>query len=156
EATAFERVVTDRHLDLVGEDRTDHRAWKLRDMDLLVLRHEGIAGERVVMFPAGERSDMPDGSVHNAEARAIALPPDHPLMKRRSDLATLERQPPVRVEDQLRIVERSVVALVDAEHDHDVASLCDGGNGIGHRTGNDHRVLVEAAVLGAGDNRRMD
>ena len=54
--------MADRHFHLFGENRPHHRAGKLRDVDFLVLRHEGVAGERIVMLPAGERADAPDGA----------------------------------------------------------------------------------------------
>ena len=114
------RVVADRHLDLLGENRSNHRAGKLGDVDFFVLRHQGVAGERIVVLPAGQRADAADGGIDNGEARAIALPPDHPFMECRRDLAALEREPAVGVENKLRVVERTVIALVDAEHDHDV------------------------------------
>src|SRR3977135_3619332 len=63
EAPAFERMMTDRHLDLFGENRPDHRSRKLRHMDFLMLRHEGVAGERIVVFPARQRPDAPGGRV---------------------------------------------------------------------------------------------
>ena len=74
EAAALERMVADRHFDLLGEDRSDHRARKLRGVDFLVLRHQRVAGERVVVLPAGERADAADGGVDDREARAVALP----------------------------------------------------------------------------------
>jgi hypothetical protein len=148
--------MADRHLDLLGEDRPDHRARKLRNMNLFVLRHEGVAGERVVVLPAGERSDAAGRGLDDREARAVALAPDHPLMKRWCDLAALENQPTVGIENQLRIVERSVVALVDAERDHDAETLGQRRDRLGHGAGNDHRVLVEADMLRPGGHRRMD
>src|SRR5262249_6001873 len=118
EAAAFERVVPDRHLDLISEYRPDHGARKLGDMDLLMRRHQGVTGERVVMLPAGEGPDAANSGVDHPQARAVALPPDHALMKSRRNLAPLENKAAVGVENELSIVERSVVAFVDAEH-HD-------------------------------------
>ena len=60
EAAAFQGVVADRHLDLFGEDRADEGTGELGDVDFLVLRHQGVAGERVVVFPAGQRADAAD------------------------------------------------------------------------------------------------
>ncbi len=68
ETAAFQRMVTDRHFDLVGEDRPDQRARKLRDMDFLVLGHQRVAGERIVMLPAGQRADAADLAVDDLEA----------------------------------------------------------------------------------------
>ena len=156
EAAAFERVMADRHLDLVGEDRPDQRARKLRDMDFLVLRHQRVAGERIVVLPAGQRADAADGGVDHREAGAVALPPDHPLVEGRRDLAALEHQRAVGVEDELRVVERAVVALVDAEHDDHAVLARRGAHRLRHRAGHDDRVVVEADVLGAAQHRRTD
>ena len=92
EAAALERVVTDRHLDLIGEDRADHGAWKLRHMNLFMLRHQGIAGEGVVVLPTSERAEAADRGVDDREARAVALAPDHALVEGRRDLAPLQHQ----------------------------------------------------------------
>ena len=47
------RMMPDCRLDLVREHLADHRTRKLGDMDFLVLRHEGVARQWVVVFPAG-------------------------------------------------------------------------------------------------------
>ena len=44
EAAAFQSVVTDRYLDLFRENRANQGAGELRDMDFLVLGHQGVAG----------------------------------------------------------------------------------------------------------------
>ena len=69
EAAALEGVMADRDLDLLGEDRADERARELRNVDLLVVGHEGVARERVVVFPAGKRADA-------AAAESTALRPE--------------------------------------------------------------------------------
>ena len=149
EAAALERVMADRHLDLVGEDLADQRARELGDVNLFVLGHQRIAGEGIVMFPASQRANPPDRGVDHLETGAIALTPDHALMKCRCDLAALQNQRAVGVEDQLRVVERAVVTLIDAEHDHDVVFAGRGGHRLGDRAGNDDRVVIEVNVLGA-------
>ena len=53
EASALQRVVADRDLDLVGKYLPDQRARKLGDVNFLVLRHQCVARERIVMLPAG-------------------------------------------------------------------------------------------------------
>ncbi len=156
EAAAFQRVVADRHLDLVGEDLPDQRAGKLGDVDLLVLRHQRVAGERVVVLPAGQRADAPHRSVHHLQPGAVALAPDHPLMEGRRDLAALQPQRAVGVEDQLRVVERAMVALVDAEHDDEVVPAGGRRHRLRHRAGHHHGVVVEMDVLGAAQHRRAD
>ncbi len=101
------------------------------------------------MFPAGQRTDAPDGGVDHLQAGAIALTPDHALVKGRRDLAALQNQRAIGVEDQLGVVERAVVALVDAEHDHDVVCAGRRGHRFSDGAGNDDRVVVEVDVFGA-------
>ncbi len=94
EAAAFERVMVDRHLDLVGEDRSHHRARKLGgDVDLLVLRHQGVAGERIAVLPAGERADSPHGGLDDVEAGAACPGPGlvAPVERRRDLRDAAER-----------------------------------------------------------------
>ena len=119
ETAAFQRMMADGDFHLIGEDRADHGAGKLRDMDLLVLRHQCIAGEGIVVLPAGQRADAADRAVDDLEAGGIPLTPDHPLMECWRDLSPLEDQCPIRIENELRIVERAMIPLVDAERDDD-------------------------------------
>ncbi len=37
-------------------------------------RHQGVAGERVVVLPAGQRPDPADRGLDHREAGAVALP----------------------------------------------------------------------------------
>ncbi len=108
------------------------------------------------MLPAGKRADAPDRGVDDLKPGAVALAPDHPLMEGRRDLAALRGEPAVGVEHELRIVERAVIALVDAEHDHDAVALRRCRDRVGHRPRHHHGVFVEADMFGAGDDRRMD
>lgn len=73
------------------------------------------------MLPACRGTHATDGSVDNLQAGAIALAPDHPFVIGRRDLATLEFQAAIRVEDQLSVIERAVVALIDAKDDNRIA-----------------------------------
>ena len=100
EAATFQRMVADRHLDLLGEDRPDERSGKLGNVDFLVLRHQRVARERIIVFPAGERADPADRRLSDRQARAVALSPDHALVKSRRDLAPLELERAVGVEDE--------------------------------------------------------
>jgi hypothetical protein len=68
EAAALEGVMSDRHFDLLGEDRTDQRTRKLCGVDLLVLRHQRIASERIVVLPAGRRAHAANGGVDDGKA----------------------------------------------------------------------------------------
>jgi len=125
-------------------------------VDLLVVGHEGVAGERVIVLPAGERAHAPDAGVDGPQPRAVAHPPDHPLVERRRDLPAVQHQPPVGVEDELRVVDRAVVALVHTEDDHGAR----GARGVGHRLDgrprHGHRFFVEAEVLLPHRRRRLD
>jgi hypothetical protein len=146
EAARFERVVADGHFHLLREDRPDQRAGKLRAVDLLVLRHQGVARERVVVLPAGQRTDAAHGGVDHLQARAVAHAPDHALVVGRRDLAALERERAVGVEHQLRVVEAAVVALVHAEHHHHAACAGALGHGLRDRAGHHHRALHQPQV----------
>jgi hypothetical protein len=156
EAPTFERVMSDRHLDLVGEDLPDQRSRKLGGVDFLMLRHQRIAGEGVVVLPAGQCTDATDRRLHDLQARAVPLAPNHALVERRCDLAPLEQERAIRIEHELGIVERAVIALVDAEH-HDHA-MTPGRlrDGLGDGTGHDDGVVVELNVLGPAQDRRTD
>ena len=110
-------------------------------------RHQRIAGERVVVLPAGERADAADGGVDDAEPAAVALAPDHALVEGGRDLAPLEDELAVGVEDELRIVERAVIALVDAEHDDDAMRARRGGDRVRHRPRHDHRAVIEPHMV---------
>lgn len=119
ETAAFERMMPDRHLHLVGKDRAHHRTRKLGDVDFFMLGHQRVAGQRIVVFPAGQRAKTADGAVDDLQAGRVALAPDHPLVKGRRDLAALEDQRSVGVEQKLGIVERAMVPLVDAQRHDD-------------------------------------
>ena len=67
------------------------------------------------------RRSRPTRVSTTAKPGPVALPPDHALVVRRRDLARRLHQPPVGVEQQLRVVERAVVALVDADRHHRAA-----------------------------------
>src|ERR1700712_5075150 len=119
EAARLECVMPQGDLQLVGKDTTDHGARELRAVDLFVLRHQRVARERVVVLPASERADLGERSVDDLEAAGVALAPDHALVKGRRELATLEQDAAIFAEDDLRVVERAMIALVDAEHHDD-------------------------------------
>ena len=70
------------------------------------------------MLPAGQRADPADGGVNGANTSPIALPPDHALMISRRDFPPLQHQATIVVENQLRVVERAAVALIDPDHQH--------------------------------------
>src|SRR6185312_14137247 len=84
-------------------------------VNLLAVRHQRVAGERIVVFPARQLADPTNGAVDRAKSRAIALSPQHSLMERGADLAAALDQASVGIEKQLRIVDRGPIALVGAD-----------------------------------------
>jgi len=46
-------------------------------VDLLAVGHQGVTSQRVVVFPAGLRTDTPYHAVDSAQAGTVALPPEH-------------------------------------------------------------------------------
>ena len=100
-------------------------------MNLLTIGHQGVAGQRVVVLPAGQLTDAPHGAVHTAQTGAIALPPDHAFMIGRGYLAAVLDARAVSIEQELRVIDRAAIALVDAAGD-DHASLL---GGFGDRAG---------------------
>ena len=137
------------HFDLLSKYRTDQGAGELRGVDFLVLRHKRVAGEGIVMFPARQRADTAHGGVDDGQAGAVAHAPDHPLVESRRDLAPLQLERAIRVEDQLGVVERTVIALVDAQHDDDAVLARRRGDGVGLGPGRLNGVLVKAHMFGA-------
>src|SRR5207342_1593631 len=98
-------MLADVDLDLVGELLAAEGAGVHRGMDLLAVGDEGIASEWQVVLPACELSDAADCAVHRAQARTVALAPDHPLVIGRRDLAAALDQRAIRVEKQLSVVD---------------------------------------------------
>jgi hypothetical protein len=121
-------------------------------MDLLAVGHHRVTGKRVVMLPAGELTDAPRLAVDRAKPRSVSLAPDHSLVIRRRDLAAALKQGSVRIEEELRVVERSAVALVDANRRDDarlLASLADRGDG---RRRHGDGLLQQLQVLASGND----
>lgn len=99
----------------VAEDRT----WIHRGMDLLTVGDHRVAGERIVVLPACQLADAAGLAVDGAQSGAVTLTPDHSLVIGRADLAASLDQRTVRVKQQLRVVDRPAVALVDTDgRDH--------------------------------------
>ena len=61
----------------------------------------------------------PDRTVGGAQPRAIALPPDHALVVGGGDFAAMLDQRAVSVEQQLGVIKRATITLVDADAGHD-------------------------------------
>src|SRR6478609_8392949 len=108
-------------------------------MDLLAVSHECVTRKGIVMLPACQLADPADRAVYRAQPGAIALAPNHAFMESGTDLAATLDQGAVCVEQQLRVVERTSVALVDAYRHHHPGlprSLSDGlRGGRGYRYG---------------------
>ena len=84
------------------------------------------------MLPACQLTDAPDCAVDSSQPGTVALPPDHALMVGRGNLAATLNQGAVGIEQQLRVVERATIALVDADGHHHpglLAGFTDGVSG---------------------------
>src|SRR5215469_1786567 len=129
-------MVTDGDRDLVGKNLSNHRSGKLRAMQFFETLHEREPSQWIVVFPTGERTDASHCAVHSAKAAAVALAPDDTLVVGRSDLAPLEDEGPVCIEDELCVVKTASVALIHAyDQHHPMPSGCFTelpGDGSGH------------------------
>jgi hypothetical protein len=81
------------------------------------------------------------------QARPVALAPDHALVIGGGDLAALERQRAIGVEDQLRVVERAAVAFIDAHHQHHGMAARGGAQRLRHRAGNGDGLIIQRRCL---------
>ena len=89
-----------------------------------VLRVHRHAQHRHVVLPADHRADSPVWTVDHRQRRAVAEAPDHPLHRRRHELAVLAEQRAVRAEEQRRAVAGAELALMNpADHDAHAAML---------------------------------
>src|SRR4030088_41186 len=122
------------HFHPLRENRAHQRAGILSAVDFLVLRHQRVPSQRVVVLPACKRADTTNRCFHDLETAAVTLAPNHALMIGGCDLASLQRYPSVSIEDELSVEETPVVTLVHSQyHDHAVPTcLC--SDGIGDRT----------------------
>jgi hypothetical protein len=102
EAGGFERVLADVDFRLLREQRAVTRSRIHGRVNLFAIGNQGITREGQVVLPAGELSNAPNRTVDAAQARAVALAPDHPLVIGWRDLAAALDQRAVRVEEKLR------------------------------------------------------
>lgn len=129
-------------------------------MDLLAVGDQGVAGQRIEVLVARQLSDAPDCAVDRAQPTTVALAPDHPFVVGRHDLAAALQQGAVGVEQQLRVVQRSTVALVDTDR-YDHACRTGGlGDRVDRRRRDRHGLVEEPQVLrshleGALDEREV-
>ncbi|MNP20696.1 hypothetical protein D3C76_1132800 [compost metagenome] len=147
-------MVADGHFDLIREDLPDQRAGKHRRVNLFGVGHQGVAGQRVVMFPAGQCADAADGAVGGAQAGAIALAPDHALVIGGGYLASVLDKRAVGVEQQLSVVDRAAIALVDADTGDEVGFAAGFADLAGDVRGHGDRLFEQLEVLpGHGEGR---
>ena len=119
-----------------------------------MLRHQAIASQRVVVFPARQGAHPPDGGIHHLQPGAVALPPDHAFMVGRRDLAPLEHQFAAGIENQLGIVERAAIAFVHPQDDHDAAQTRALADGTGDLPRHHDGLFIQLEMGGSRADRR--
>jgi len=107
-------VVPDIDLGLLRKQGAEDRARIHRGVDLLAVRHHGVARQGVVVLPARQLTDATNLAVNCPQAGSVALAPDHTLVIRRSGFAPPLNQGAVGIKQKLRVVEGSTVTFVDA------------------------------------------
>ena len=125
----------------------EDRARIHRRVDLLAVRHHRVARQRVVVLPARQLTNAADLAVNGAQARPVALPPDHALVISGRDLAAPLDQGAVGIEEKLRVVEGSAVTFVDADGHDDSRLFAGFADGIGGRRRHRHRLIEQLEVL---------
>ena len=91
-------------------------------MDLLALRDQRIARERIGVLAADQHPELADLGVADREACAVAVRPDQLLVERRNQLAVMVEDRAIRADQQVRVpqaADRSRRALADADRDED-------------------------------------
>ena len=96
----------------------------------------------------------PTARLDDLQARSVALAPDHPFVEGRRDLAPLEQEFAGGVENDLRVVKRAAIALVDAERNDDGMAARGACDRLRHWPRHDDGVFIEPHVLPAGQDRR--
>ena len=130
-------MLADVDLDLRGEKIATERTRIHRRVNLFAIGHQSVTGQWVVMLPAHQLTNAPDGAVDGSQPGTVALPPDQALMVGRADLAATLNQGAVGIKQQLRVIDRAAIALIDANRHHHpglLAGFADGaGGGRRHR-----------------------
>src|SRR6185312_2573952 len=108
------------HIDpgFFGESFAAKRARIHRRMNLFAVGHQRIPCQWIVMFPACQLTHASNAAVDSPQSRTVTLAPDHTLVVGRRYLASTLDERSVRIKQQLSIVERSTIALVDANGHH--------------------------------------
>src|SRR6185437_12473354 len=115
EAAGLQGVLADVDFGLLGEDVAPERPGIHGGVDLLAIGHQRVTGQRVVMLPARQLANASDGAVDRTQPGTVAPAPDHALMIGRSDFSPTLDQGAVSIEQQLCVIERAAIALVDAD-----------------------------------------
>ena len=118
EARRLQCMLPDVDFRLLGKQVAEDGARIHRRVDLLAVGHHRVPRQRVVVLPACQLANAADLAVDGAQARAVALAPDHALVIGGRDLAAPLNQGAIGIEEKLGVVEGSAVTLVDADgHD---------------------------------------
>ena len=99
-------------------------------MDLLAIGDQGVPGKRIVVLPACQLTDASNGAVDGLQAGAVALAPDHPLMKGGGDFAAMLDQTCRRHRTATEYCRSIAIALVDANGHYHLSLLAGFANGV--------------------------
>lgn len=99
------------------------------------------------MFPACQLTDAPDGAVDSSQPGAIALAPDQAFMVGRYYFPSTLNQGAVSIEEQLGIVKRADVPLVDANRHHHPDLPAGFANGLGGGRWYRHRLMQQPFIF---------
>ena len=102
------------------------------------------------MLPARQLADAPDGAVDGTQPGTVALAPDHAFVVGRRNLAAALNQSAVSIEQQLRVVERAAIALVDADGHHHSGLLAGFADGVGGGRRHGHGLFKQSEMFLAG------
>jgi hypothetical protein len=114
EASRFKRMLADIDLSLFGENVASERTGIHCGMNLLAIGHQGVTRQRIVVLPACQLTDASDGTVDSTQSGTVPLSSNHAFVESRCNLAAPLNQCSVCIEQQLRVVDRASVALIDA------------------------------------------
>ena len=103
------------------------------------------------MLPACQLANAADLAVDGAQARPIALAPDHALVIGRRDLAAPLNQGAVGIEEQLSVVQGSAVTLVDANGHNNFGLPGSFADGVRGRRRDRYRLIEQLPLLRSDD-----
>ena len=140
-------MIADADFGLLREERTAERTRPHRRVNLFTIGDERVAGQRVVVLPARQLADAPDGAVDGRQTGGVTTSPDHSFVEGGQDLAPTLQQSAVGVEEQLRVVERATIALGHADGHHDSRLPCRVGNGVDLGRRYRHRLVDQPQMF---------